>query len=147
MSTIRDVLETKGHIVHHIAADATLQEAVVEMCRFHVGALVIAAPRHPPFGILSERDVLTRALLQHKDPATTKVGDVMTREVICIDPEWTVARAMALMTTARCRHLPVVDDDDLVGIISIGDLVRDRGAEQAHELSLVREYVEGRYPG
>jgi CBS domain-containing protein len=147
MSTIQDILDTKGTAVHCIQADATIQDAVIEMCRLRVGALIVPDTLRRPQGILSERDLMLRVLLQSRDPETTKVGDVMTRHVICVDPTCSMLRAMSLMTNIPCRHLPVLDLGRVVGLISIGDVMRQVGNEQAHELQLVREYIEGRYPG
>jgi CBS domain-containing protein len=146
MSTIRHILETKGREVFTTSAAATIDEAVVEMCRVKVGALLIVDEVGKPTGILSERDLLVRVLLAHRDPATTTVGDVMTHHVICIDEDYTVPGAMALMTHKRCRHLPVVRER-VVGMVSIGDLVRAINGDYAYEVRVLHDYVEGRYPG
>lgn len=147
MSTVRDILDSKGTTVHSIAPEATVQDAVITMCEHRVGALLVLDGERPPAGILSERDLLTRVLLQRKDPLTTRVRDVMTHHVACIDPDYDIERAMALMTNARCRHLPVLEGGKVVGLVSIGDLVREVGLEDSYELRAMREYVVGRYPG
>jgi len=146
MSTVRHVLETKGRDVYTTSADASIDDAVEEMCRAKVGALLIIDEVGNPVGILSERDLLLRVLLAHRDPATTTVGDVMTRHVVCIDEDHPVPGAMALMTHKRCRHLPVVRDG-VVGMVSIGDLVRAINGDYEHEVRVLHDYVEGRYPG
>jgi len=146
MSTIRHVLETKGRDVYTTSADASIDDAVEEMCRAKVGALLIVDEAGKPAGILSERDLLLRVLLGHRDPATTTVGDVMTRYVVCVDEDDTVHGAMAIMTQKRCRHLPVVREG-VVGMVSIGDLVRAINGDYEHEVRVLHEYVEGRYPG
>jgi CBS domain-containing protein len=146
MSTIREVLETKGHDVYTIPIDASIDDAVVEMCRVKAGALLIVDESFNPTGIVTERDLLVRVLLAHRDPNTTSVGEVMTRQLICLDEDDTVSSAMALMTRARCRHLPVVRAG-VVGMVSIGDLVRAVSGQHEYEARVLHDYVEGRYPG
>jgi CBS domain-containing protein len=147
MYTIRDLLEAKGSVVHSISAEATVQAAVVEMCRLKVGALVVLEQDRTPTGIISERDLLVRVLLKRRDPITTKVAEVMTRNLVSVEPGCTIHGAMSVMTHVRCRHLPVLAEGKVVGLISIGDLVREVSKDQAHELHMIREYVGGKYPG
>jgi CBS domain-containing protein len=146
MSTIRKVLETKGHDVHTTTVDASIDDAVVEMCRVKAGALLVVDGDREPVGIITERDLLVRVLLAHRDPAKTCVGEVMTRKPLCVDEDLTISGAMALMTRARCRHLPVVGGG-VVGMVSIGDLVRAVSEDHDHELRVLHDYVEGRFPG
>jgi CBS domain-containing protein len=146
MTQIGDVLEQKGFDVYSTSPSATIDEAVAAMCRVKAGALLVR--EHGLLvGIISERDLLTRVLLAHKNPSTTLVREIMTRELVCIDLECSVHAAMALMTTHRCRHLPVETDESLIGMVSIGDLVRAIVQEQEGEIRSLHEYVEGRYPG
>jgi CBS domain-containing protein len=147
LSSLDAVLEAKGHNVYSRAASATIADAVIEMCRVKVGALLVMDELGAPVGILSERDLMVRVLLHRRDPASTLVGDVMTRRVICIEGDRTVAAALALMTFARCRHLPVVHEGKVVGLVSIGDLVRLVSSDQEYELRILHEYVAGKYPG
>jgi signal-transduction protein with cAMP-binding, CBS, and nucleotidyltransferase domain len=146
METVRHVLELKGRHVYTTSADATIDDAVAEMCRVNVGALLVVDAAGDIAGVLSERDLLIRVLLAHRDPAKTKVGDVMTRKVICVDEDYTIFDAMALMTRARCRHLPVTAGG-VVGIVSLGDLVHAVHNNNADQLRVLHDYVEGRYPG
>jgi CBS domain-containing protein len=146
MNTVRQVLESKGREVYTVSAESTIDDAVTEMCRVKVGALLVSGPDGDIAGILSERDLLLRVLLAHRDPAKTTVNDVMTRKVVCIDEDNTISGAMALMTRRRCRHLPVVGNG-VVGMISIGDLARAVYDDDEHELRVLHDYVEGRYPG
>jgi signal-transduction protein with cAMP-binding, CBS, and nucleotidyltransferase domain len=145
MSTLSDVIETKGHDVYSTTVHATIDSAVTEMCRVKVGALLVRDDHGGPVGMLSERDLLVRVLLAHKDPHTTTVDEVMTRKIICVELDRTVTEAMAIMTSVRCRHLPVVVNGTVVGIVSIGDLVRVMSGDQEYELRTLHEYVEGRY--
>jgi CBS domain-containing protein len=146
MSTVRNVLETKGRDVYTTTEGATIDEAVAEMCRAKVGAVVVVDDLGRPTGILSERDLLVRVLLAHRDPADTHVRDVMTRRLICVDEDQTVEEALSLMNQCRCRHLPVARDG-IVGIVSIGDLVRMAYGEHEYDLRVLHDYIEGRYPG
>ena len=146
MNTMRDVLDWKGNEAYATKPDATVDDAVVEMCRVKVGALLVVENGRN-VGIISERDLLIRVLLAHRDTAKTLVKEVMTGRVVTIDIDDTVHCAMTMMTHKRCRHLPVVEDGEIVGVVSIGDLVRTLSQEQEHELRVLHEYVEGRYPG
>ena len=147
MNTMHDVLERKGYEVYATNQGASVDEAVVEMCRARVGALLVRDDAGRPTGIISERDLLIRVLLSHRDPATTIVAQVMTHRLVSVDMDRTIAGAMAVMTRERCRHLPVVVDDEIVGIVSIGDLALAISENQEFELRTLHEYVEGQYPG
>jgi CBS domain-containing protein len=147
MADLSDILDFKGRAVHTTSPDATVLDAVEEMCRLHVGALVVVVPMRVPVGIVSERDVMTRVVLSQRDPAKTKVCEAMTSAVVCISPDATVEDAMQLMTDRRCRHLPVVVDGRVEGLVSIGDLVRSVSREEESEIRMLHEYVSGRYPG
>jgi CBS domain-containing protein len=146
MKTVGEILETKGRDVYSTSGEATVLQAVDEMCRVHVGALLVREQK-VPVGVFSERDVMTRVILRRRDPAKTPVADVMTRNVVCIDVDRSIEEAMAIMTEQRCRHLPVVIDEKVVGLVSIGDLVRWVTRDQEYELRMLYDYVEGRYPG
>jgi CBS domain-containing protein len=146
MNTVRNVLDTKGYEVHATTPAATALAAVDEMCRRHVGALLVL-DGHTPVGVVSERDLMTRVLLKRRDPAVTTVRQIMTTGIVCVEPECTNEEAMKVMTHHRCRHLPVVEGGTVVGIVSIGDLVRWASHDQEVEIRMLHEYVEGRYPG
>jgi CBS domain-containing protein len=149
MEPLECILEGKegdGRTLQVIAPEATVLSAVEIMCRAHVGALLVM---HDSVlvGIFSERDVMTRVVLARLDPAIVAVGDVMTRDVISIAPDVTPEQAMALVTNHRVRHLPVVDGARVVGLVSIGDLVRWTVRDREHSIEQLQEYVTGRYPG
>lgn len=144
MAKLHDILEHKGRSIHRTRVDATVREAVEAMCAARVGA-VLVVDGDLPVGILSERDVLSRVVLEGKDPLTTKVGAIMTAEVICISIDATPEQAMSVMTERRVRHLPVVLDRRLVGLVSIGDLVRFASQQQKYEVELLQDYLNGRY--
>ncbi len=147
MSELRTILERKGTDIHAIRPGASVLDAVDELCRHHVGALLVQ-DEGTTVGILSERDILSRVILKRRDPATTRVSDVMTHDVVCIDLDSSPEEAMRIMTEQRCRHLPAVEDGRIAGMISIGDLVRWVSANQEFEVRILQEYLlEGKYPG
>ena len=144
MDTIGDILDEKGSEVVAIVPEATVLSAVETMCARHIGALLVATAE-ATLGIISERDVLTRVILERRDPAKTLVKQVMTHAVVCVRPSTKVREAMAVMTERRCRHLPVVAERAIIGIVSIGDLVRHASHEQEFEIRMLTEYVQGGY--
>jgi CBS domain-containing protein len=146
METLRPILESKGPAVHRARPGETVLVAVDEMCRHHIGVLLVMEG-DAVLGILSERDLLTRVLLERRDPAATVARDVMTREIVCVELDTSPTEAMRIMTERRCRHLPVVTDGKIVGLVSIGDLVRWASQSQEYEIRMLHDYVEGRYPG
>jgi len=138
------VLAEKGRAVYTIPASATVLEAVAEMNLTGVGALLVRENGSRIVGIFTERDVLKRVTAVCLDPVTTSVRSVMTPDVIAVPPSTTVGEAMALMTARRVRHLPVVDGDDLRGLVSIGDLTRWVVQRQQHEIGHLVAYITGR---
>jgi CBS domain-containing protein len=146
MVTVAEILETKGRAVHTTRPDATVVSAVDDMCRLHIGALLVTEGKSP-VGIVSERDIMARLVLKRRDPATTRVDEIMTREVVCTNLETSPEEAMAIMTQRRCRHLPVMLEGNVVGVLSIGDLVRWVSRHQEYEIRMLEDYVSGRYPG
>jgi CBS domain-containing protein len=144
MDTVEEILDDKGHEVYAIPPTATVLQAVELMCARHVGALLVATTE-AILGIISERDVLTRVILEPRVPSETFVEQVMTRGVACVRPSTTAREAMGIMTERRCRHLPVVSDGGVVGIVSIGDLVRWASREQEVEIRMLTDYVRGGY--
>jgi CBS domain-containing protein len=149
MEPLECILEEKagnGRTLQVIAPEATVLSAVEAMCMGHVGALLVMRGS-VLVGIFSERDLMTRVVLARRDPAVVLVGEVMTREVVSIAPDVTPEHAMALITNRRVRHLPVVDGTCVVGLVSIGDLVRWTVRDREHSIEQLQEYVAGRYPG
>jgi CBS domain-containing protein len=146
MEPVRNILSDKGRELFFIGSDATVLKAVELMCDKRVGALLVQ-DAGAPIGMFSERDVMTRVVLARRDPSSTRVGDVMTRDVVVIKPETSTTEAMALMTSRRCRHLPVVESGRVIGLVSIGDLVRAASREREFEIQLLHDYITGKYPG
>lgn len=144
MDSVADVLGYKGTVIHSITPDTRVLSAVEAMCENHIGALLVTRGL-VPLGIFSERDLMRRVILARKDPAATLVQDVMTTDVVCVEPGTPAKEAMAIMTDRRCRHLPVVEGGKVIGMLSIGDLVRWMSMEQAFELQTLTDYVRGAY--
>ena len=143
---IKEILAVKGTNVYSVGPEASIMEAVTEMDVRGVGSLLVIA-NDLPVGIVTERDVLRRVVAANRSPSETRVSEVMTREVVAIHPEATVADAMALVDSKRCRHLPVVDDGKVVGIISSGDLTHWESRNHEFEIKQLVDYITGKYPG
>lgn len=147
---IRDILKDKGGEVATIGAGRTVHEAVRELNSHRIGALVVTGDDGSIQGIVSERDVLRMAAETWDDGGdrTARLRDrpvvgIMTREVICAVPDDDLDYAMGIMTQNRIRHLPIVDGGELVGLISIGDVVRANLSQVAYENRMLKDYVQG----
>jgi CBS domain-containing protein len=144
MALVREILERKGPHVWTTGPAATVLDAATTMNQHRVGALVVVEGGRV-VGIFTERDVLMRVVAGRKDPAVTKVSEVMTAEVVCCSPETTADEARGAMRDRRIRHLPVAGADGrLLGLISIGDLNAQLQAAQEQTLFLLTEYIHGR---
>jgi CBS domain-containing protein len=140
MRTVRQLLEAKGHAIHAIRPEAPVLDAIRLMAEARIGAvLVMDGPRL--VGILSERDYARKVVLQGRSSSDTPVRDIMTAEVLTTTSLETSDRCMQVMTDHRIRHLPVVDGDDVVGIVSIGDLVKAVIEDQRAELDSLQRYI------
>jgi CBS domain-containing protein len=145
MSTIGAILEEKGRKVVSIDGEATVFEAVKLMVEANVGAILVTGTTDERIaGIFTERDYLRRIAVEGRTSRDTKVHEVMSAPVFAVDPSTTVEEAMALMTDRRIRHAPVVDGDDLAGMISIGDLVRVMSKQQDYKIQYLTEYITAR---
>jgi CBS domain-containing protein len=123
MTRVSDLLKHKGRDIWSLPPDATVYEAIDQMAQKSVGALLVMEGERL-VGIVSERDYARKVILKGKASQETEVREIMSRPVICVRPEFTIEETMALMTEKRVRHLPVVVDDKVMGVISIGDVVR-----------------------
>jgi CBS domain-containing protein len=141
--TVARLLEEKGHEVWTIGPDATVFEALEVMAARHIGALVIVDDGDKPCGILSERDYARKVILLDRGSRETAVSDIMTSELLTVTTTQTTADCMGLMTDHRIRHLPVVEDNRLIGIVSIGDVVRAVIEEQRFLIEQLEGYITG----
>jgi len=140
---VSSVLAEKGRQVYTIPKGVTVAEAVAEMNDKGIGALLVLDGRRPA-GIFTERDVLRRIVDRDKDPAMTRVAEVMTRDLVTIPVESRIEEAMALMTERRFRHLPVTEGGEVVGMISSGDLMRWITINQENYIRQMTDYITGR---
>ncbi len=143
MKTVRSLLQTKGHAVWTIAPDATVYAALRVMADKNVGALLVLEGGEL-VGVVSERDYARKVVLRGRSSVDTPVRDIMTADVISVHPDQTVEECMALMTDKRIRHLPVVADGHLMGVISIGDVVKSVITEQGFMIEQLTSYIVGR---
>lgn len=143
MASVGDVVAEKGATVNRIAPDDTVFAAVKAMVDANSGSLLVTEDDEI-VGIITERDYLRRVAIEGKTSKGTKVREIMTAEVIYVEPSCDVEEALALMTDRRIRHLPVVDGDSLKGLVSIGDLVRFQTKEQSFQIRYLEEYISAR---
>lgn len=141
MQTVRKILEHKGREVVSIDGEAKVIDAARLMNERHIGALVVIQGEKV-VGIFTERDILNRVVAQRRDAAATTVHQVMTSPVACCSPDTGRAECRSVMRNRRIRHLPVVEDERLVGIVSIGDILEDEGAEQQETIRYLYEYMD-----
>lgn len=140
------VLQKKGDWVITIHPGATVFETIGRMVEHNVGAICVVQSGEL-LGIFTERDYLRRIALQGRTSKTTEVQEVMTRDVVCATPEHTVDECMAMMTEQKCRHLPVLREGHLAGIISIGDCVKARLETTEARVDELHDFIRGGYPG
>jgi len=138
--TVEDLLRTKGHEAWSISPQATVYQALELMAEKGVGALVVIA-KEEIFGIFSERDYARKVILKGKSSKDTMVSELMTRTVISVTPGSTLKESMAVMVANQIRHLPVLDNGRLVGVITLGDMIKKIIAEQEHAISQLEGYI------
>lgn len=145
-ATIGSLLGWKGRNVWAIAPDASVFEAIAMMAERGVGALVVIE-NGKLAGIVSERDYTRKVFLQGRASKQTSVQEIMTAPVHVASPADSVEGAMRLMTERRVRHLPVVDGDHIIGVVSIGDLVKWTISAQEEQIAQLQNFITGSYPG
>lgn len=143
MRLVKEILQTKGTDVWTIIPEAPVYEALKLMAEKDVGALVVVESGEV-VGIISERDYARKVILKGKSSMDTPVKNIMTTRVFYVAPEQTIEECMALMTDKRVRHLPVIVDGKLVGLVSIGDVIKEIISEQKVYIRDLENYIEGR---
>ena len=143
MHPLSEILTEKSGDVIRIDGDATVYEAVIEMVKANVGALLVTDGDEIS-GIFTERDYLRRIAVEGRRSRDTSVSEVMSSPVLCVTPDTTVDETMALMTDRRIRHAPVVEDGVLIGMISIGDLVKFISKKQSFQIQYLTDYISAR---
>jgi len=140
MKTLKQLLEAKGGNVYSITPDARVFDALRLMADKSIGALIVMEGGRIA-GIISERDYARKVILHGKSSHDLQVRDIMTSKVISVHPGQTVGECMALMTEKRVRHLPVTEGERLIGVLSIGDLVKEVIAEQRQTIEQLESYI------
>lgn len=142
MKAVKDILNSKGHDIWSVTSDTSVYDAVKLMADKSVGALLVMDDTKL-VGIVTERDYARKVILEGKSSKDSAVKDVMTRQVLCVTPERTVDECMALMTDKRARHLPVLEHKRVIGVVSIGDLVKAMISEQQVLIDQLQHYISG----
>lgn len=140
MKTVRQLLQSKSKALCTVAPNTPVFEALKVMAEKDIGALLVVEHGRLA-GILSERDYARKVILQGKSSHDTPVREIMTERVVYVQPRNTVDECMALMTDKRIRHLPVLENDQLIGVLSIGDLVKETISEQQLTIKQLESYI------
>jgi len=140
MTTVRQLLDRKGRAIFSVEPQAPVLEAIRAMASHHVGALLVMQGEKLT-GIVSERDYARKVILLGRSSADTPVHDIMSAPVITVSPDTSVQTCMQLMTDKRVRHLPVIEGARVIGMVSIGDLVKAVIAEQQQHIEQLENYI------
>jgi CBS domain-containing protein len=140
MNEVSEILGDKGHDVLRIDADASVLEAVKRMVEANIGSLLVTKGGEIA-GIVTERDYLRRVALEGPTDEAVTVEEIISSPLVVVTPETAIDECMALMTDRRIRHIPVVDGGEVVGIVSIGDLVKFKSKQQSFEIKYLTEYI------
>lgn len=143
---VKNILHQKGTDIYATEPDTMVFDAIKKMSDLKIGALLVL-DNEKLVGVLSERDYRDKVILQGRQSKTTPVKDIMTSQVFCVNSDDDVNLCMKLMTMKKIRHLPVLDDGELVGVISIGDVVKAVIDDQKVEIDELRDYIASGYPG
>lgn len=144
MTTVDNILKVKGGDIWSVAPNASVFEALEMMAKKNVSGLLVL-DKDILVGIFTERDYARKLILKGRFSKETKISDLMTKNVLYVKPRNTIEDCMKLMTTKRIRHLPVLDDEQLIGIITIGDLVKQIISEQKTTINQLENYISGGY--
>jgi CBS domain-containing protein len=142
MTAVRHILDQKGYQVWTVRPGDTVYDAIKMMADKDVGALVVVEGGRI-VGIVTERDYARNVFLKGRASPETLVGEIMVRDVVCVTPDKSIEEGMAIMTAKRVRHLPVIDDDELLGIVSIGDLVKSIINDREFVIEQLEHYIRG----
>ena len=142
MKTVNEILNAKGHEIWSVDPQDTVLDSLKLMSEKGVGSLLVM-DGDKLVGIVTERDYARKVILEGKSSKDTPVQDIMSAKVLCVAPERTVDQCMALMTDKRARHLPVVDQKRVIGVVSIGDLVKATISEQQILIDQLQNYIAG----
>lgn len=142
MRTVSDILRSKGSITFSVKPTDTVLDALAVMAEHDIGSVVVQ-DGDKLVGILTERDYARKVVLAGRSSKDSQIKDIMTTHVICVTPDRSIEECMGLMTDKHCRHLPVLDHKQLVGVVSIGDLVKAQIAEHEFTIAQLQSYIAG----
>lgn len=137
---VKDILDEKGYKILSVEPDKTVYESIEKMSNHNIGALLVMK-NEKLLGIISERDYRNKIILKGKASKETKVSEIMVDQVVCVQSSDNINLCMQLMTNKKIRHLPVMDEDKIVGVISIGDVVKAVIRSQKNEIDSLRDYI------
>jgi CBS domain-containing protein len=143
MGRVSDILRSKGGDVLQIEATETVFDAIKKMVEANVGSILVTDSGQI-VGIMTERDYLRKIVLEGRTSRETQVGEIMSSPLVYVTPQTTIEECMAVMTDRRIRHLPVVEEDDVIGVVSIGDVVKYQSREQSFQIQYLTDYISGR---
>jgi CBS domain-containing protein len=143
MEQVKDLLQEKEGELLTISSDASVYDAVKQMVDANVGSLLVTVDGRIE-GIVTERDYLRRVTLEGRTDHDMQVSEIMSSPLIIVTPQTSVEECMAIMTDRRIRHVPVVDDGDVVGIVSIGDIVKFQSKQQSFKIQYLTDYITAR---
>jgi CBS domain-containing protein len=142
VARVSEILRGKGSDVLKIDASATVFEALTKVVEKNVGSILVTED-DKVVGIMTERDYLRKVAIHGRTSHDTQVREIMSSPLVYVTPETTIEESMAIMTDRRIRHLPVVENDEVVGIVSIGDVVKFQSQEQTFQIQYLTEYISG----
>jgi len=146
MATINEILKKKGHEVHKVDPGDNVYDAIESMVAHGVGSLLVVEGDDIK-GIFTERDYLGKIALKGRSSRETRVSDIMSEQLLFVETDHEVSEALAIMTEARIRHLPVMEKGRLAGLVSIGDCVKQISRERKAQLRYLTDYINDKYPG
>ena len=144
MKTVRDLIKKKGNQVSSVTPDMTVYDTLKLMADKEIGAVLVLEEGRP-VGMFSERDYARKGIIRGRQAHKTLVSELMTAPLITVRPEQSIEECMQLMTERRIRHLPVIDDTEIVGMVTIGDVVMHMITQQRNHIEQLEGYIAGRY--
>ena len=141
MSTVKELLDVKGRATWVIDPESTVYDAVASMAEKNIGALIVQSSESTMVGIISERDCARKIMLKDRNSKSTRVSEIMTAEVVMAKESTSLNKCMALMLENRIRHLAIVDGDQAIGLITLGDLMKNIIREQSEAIQELESYV------
>lgn len=140
MINIRDILKEKGTTVYAVTPDTTVYESLEKMSAHNVGSMLVMENKNLQ-GIFTERDYMKKIVLLGRSSRNTQAKEIMTANPICVSPVDSAENALAIMTEEHCRHLPVIDEGKIIGVVSIGDLVKKKISAMEAEIKHLNDYI------